>query len=202
MKYTSYRYLYPPRPETKIAPDMLVAYERKGWVAQVKKNGTCTVIFAKGDTVIFKTRHDTDHKMWSPKAVHVAPFKNDGSQWDVYVAELLHSKTKDTKDTLYVFDIIVRRGEHLTGTTFAERQKTLQAMFTGEREFGHLRVNSGVTVATSFTTEFGRTWNSLSDEDEGLVLKDPNGKLSLCLKAGANGTWQVKCRKSTKNYSF
>lgn len=50
MRYEHYQYLYPPRPDKavpadggRLTPD-LGTYERKGYVAQVKKNGTCNVI--------------------------------------------------------------------------------------------------------------------------------------------------------------
>lgn len=50
LRYEKYLYLYPPRPEKAIPPDGfgsvpdLSTYERMGYSAQIKKNGTCNVI--------------------------------------------------------------------------------------------------------------------------------------------------------------
>jgi hypothetical protein len=97
MIYSDYAYLYPPRPEKKIPREMLDFYENRGFFAQVKKNGTCCVIFAKGDEVIFKTRHADDHKAWTPLPEHIAFFQGKPS-WHVYAAELIHSKTPHIKN--------------------------------------------------------------------------------------------------------
>ena len=202
MNYTEYAYLWPPRPETKIAIPMLSFYEKQGYWAQVKKNGTCTVIFCRGHEVIFKTRHDDDHKAWSPKPSHIKFFQRDNPQWDVYVAELLHSKTPHIKDQLYIFDKIVENGVHLVGTTFAERQINLLSQWTGDNEIDQLRVDEHVSVALNFDSGFKQLYDTLKPEDEGLVLKDPNAKLRACLKPDSNAGWQVKCRIATKNYGF
>jgi hypothetical protein len=131
MKYTEYEYLWPPRPEKKVPPTTFGFYQKRGYWAQVKKNGTCTVIFARGKEVIFKTRHNDDHKAWSPQPEHVKFFQSDSDTWNVYVAELLHSKTPHIKNHLYIFDIIVRDGEQLTGMSFADRQVELYSQFPG-----------------------------------------------------------------------
>ena len=122
MKYDAYAYLWPPRPEHSIPRDTLGFYERRGWCAQVKKNGTCTVIFARGDEVVYKTRHDTAHRAWTPLPDHRRFFSYHlrFDRWCVLVAELLHNKTERIKNHLYVFDVLVHDGAHLVGKTFAE----------------------------------------------------------------------------------
>ena len=57
-------------------------------------------------------------------------------------------------------------------------------------------------MAQSIGAGFVDYFNSLSGDDEGIVLKDPMGILRDCSKAAANGYWQVKCRRQTKNYSY
>lgn len=201
MIYDTYTYLYPPRPEQKIPRDLLSFYEKKGYWAQVKKNGTNTVIFAKGNEVIFKTRHADDHKQWSPTPEHVAFFQ--GSQnWNVYCAELLHSKTPHVKNQLYVYDLIVDDGDHLVGSTFEERQLLLHARWDGADEYDQTRVHDYVSVANNFTGNFASLFDTLKPEDEGLVLKLPSGRLRACLKADSNAGWQLKCRIPHPNYSF
>lgn len=225
MEYTSYAYLFPPRPDQKVPAGALGHYERLGWQAQVKKNGTCTIIFVHGDTVIFKQRHDDpntpgeglDHKSWSPLQEHIDFFRESckGEGWNVFVGELLHSKTQDIKHQLYLFDQIVKDGVHLIGTTFAERQKMLRERWpsqTGERD--SLRVGTYVSLAKNYKAGFNKLFDGavkraaernarqLNVEDEGLVLKDPNARLEACFKQTANNGWQCKVRVPHKNYSF
>jgi len=203
MLYEDYVYLFPPRPTMAIAPQAIGFYERMKWCAQVKKNGTCTVIFARGMNVMFKTRHNDDHKQWDPLPEHLRPFQTSSLEYNVYIAELVHNKTKETKNLLYVFDQIVKDGVQLVGTSFADRQTMLHEQFKGTNEGDSTRVNEHVVVANCYHSGFSALWNSLSSEaDEGLVFKDGNAKLKPCFKEGVNGVWQTKCRKQTKNFTF
>jgi hypothetical protein len=202
--FNDYSYLWPPRPKKAIPEALLTFYENRGFWAQVKKNGTCTVIFARGRDVIFKTRHNDDHKMWSPTPEHVRFFQGN-SNWNVYVAELIHSKTPTVKNQLYLFDKIVDEGVHLVGTTFEERQLILQSQWEGnlEPDKHQTRITDYISVAENIGDRFAEVFTSLKNpEDEGLVLKNPTAKLQACMKQTANENWQVKCRISTKNYSF
>jgi hypothetical protein len=203
MKYDAYRYLWPPRPETAAPPTLMRFYEKRGWWGQVKKNGTCTVIFSHGDDVVFKTRHDDDHKAWAPQPEHAIFFKGR-EQWNVYVAELLHSKTANVKNHLYLFDILVSDGEDLSGTSFADRQAILLGRYPGNggAGLGATRVTEQVSRATCYTRDFERVWSELAAEDEGIVFKDPASKLAPCVTQTANAMWQVKCRRPHSNYSF
>lgn len=213
MDYLEYSYLFPPRPETKVPRDLLGHYQDLGWQAQVKKNGTCTVIFAKDKQVIFKTRHaelsaaGDDHKMWMPKHEHVDFFSNLGPGWNVFVGELVHSKTPTVKDQLYLFDQIVFNGDHLVGRTFAERQTLLRERWSHlkdrfEPERDQVRVHKYVTLAKNFKGGFNKLFNTLGVEDEGLVLKKPDASLEACFKHDSNRGWQVKSRILHANYGF
>jgi hypothetical protein len=192
MIYSEYTYLYPPRPETPIAKALLGFYEKRKWVGQLKKNGTCTLIFAKGNEVIFKTRHADDHRLWTPLQSHVDYFSGH-NDWSVYVAELIHSKvTGGRKNHLYIFDKIVHNGEQLIGMKFSDRYSLIEGM----------PQNENISIAKLITTDFVKVYDNLGIEDEGLVLKDPNHKLNPCWREGLNSAGQVKCRIKAKNYSF
>lgn len=202
MRYADFHFLYPPRPENKIARPQLSFYENRSWWAQKKKNGTCTVIFARRNEIIFKTRHNDDHKLWTPQGDHNAFFAGR-LKWNVYVAELLHSKVSGgPKNELYIFDQIVKDDVQLVGTTFAERQEMLFDEFSGNDEGDQIRIDDRITLAKCFDEGFIEMYDHLKPEDEGLVLKNPEGKLSPCFKMDSNSNWQVKCRIGHKNYSF
>lgn len=194
--YNEYSYVFPPRPEKKIHKSLLDMYENKGWIAQLKKNGTCTVVFARGNDVIFKTRHNDDHKQWSPLDVHKRAFQGLSDRWNVFCCELLHSKTKNIKNHLYAFDVVVLDGHHLVGTTFTERQEIVRNSLTS-------RLSQNLSLAENHASGFLKLFESLSsDEDEGIVLKRADAKLAPCFHASSNSSWQIKCRRKTENYSF
>lgn len=211
MKYDDFQYLWPPRPEQAIPAKLMSMYVALGWVPQVKKNGTCTLIFARGGEVRFMDRHGGEHKAWTPLQAHGDFFRGlHGNRWQVYVAELLHSKTPYIKHQLYLFDVLVADGEHLVGMTQAERQRLLAARFpaAGEGGFGSVLVAPYITRAVPILQNLiyyyrgpGRM-DELAEEDEGFVFKDPKARLAACLTSTANGAGQVKCRRTTKNYSF
>jgi hypothetical protein len=208
MDYNSYAYLYPPRPEQKIPQGLLGFYEKRKWIAQVKKNGTNTVIFVKGDQFIVKTRHNDDHKMWTPLDAHKEFFAEQcaGEGWNVFCAELLHSKTPHIKNHLYIYDQIVNNGKQLVGSTLLDRHALLRLRFTEARGFGEFRdrtmVSEHVSIAKNIPSDFKVLFDTLMPEDEGLVLKDPYARLETCFKPTSNDKWQVKSRIQHKNYGF
>lgn len=200
MDYLEYQYLYPPRPEQAIPQQMLKMFASRGYSAQVKKNGTCTMIFSLED-VIFKTRHNDDHKAWSGDFLKPFFHRFRGS---VFVGELMHSKVSGIRDQLYLFDIIVWEHNHLVNSSFTNRQALLQDLLgTGDQTWDAVRVHENVSYLQNIcSTDIVDSWHKLSGSDEGLVLKDPNSKLLPCFRQSANSGWQIKCRKPSKNYSF
>jgi hypothetical protein len=222
MEYNTFGYLYPPRPENAIPRGLINSFEKRGWVGQVKKNGTCTVIFTNGKDVVFKTRHDDDHKQWMPTPDIVEFFagKKRAGKWNVYVAELLHSKVRDgTRNHLYIFDKIVHDGVQLIGSKFAAREEILKkqiptwskAWLTNDdgslvEHWDRTQVHTNVSVAKSFTSGLAFAFDRIAEkgnlEDEGLVLKNPNGIMKPCFTQAANDGWMVKVRLPNKNLGF
>lgn len=206
MNYNSYAYLWPPRPETKIPVSMTNFYDKRGWHGQAKLNGTCSVIFTNGTECVIKTRHNDDHKAWTPKPEHLDFFKSTvkNGKWNVFIAELMHNKGPILKDLLYVFDIIVHDGQQLVGKTFTERQKLLEQLITGEEKDLWYEHNKYVVRARNHAGNSKALYERITKDDyvEGVVMKDPKAALGLCNREGNNTGWQVKCRKPTKNYGF
>lgn len=211
--YTSFKYISPPRAEKAIQTSFLGFYEKQGWVAQVKKNGTNSVIFVPpGDGVPFaQTRHadDPEHKMWAFSPASIKAFDQVKTKgWSVYNAELMHSKGNGIRDTNYVHDVLVYDGEYLEGKSYQYRYDLLKKIFKvggvtskyipdGGTE-SHYVVNDNTWVAKNRTTGFKDLFGRLTAEDEGLVLKNPNGLLS----PRDNSGWTVKCRRPHANFGF
>ena len=108
MKYESFRYLWPPRPETKIAPTDLGVIESMGWWGQAKMNGTCCTIYVDGSGAsVAMGRHGPEHKLdWQPgKPWQAFAASLPGKGYYVFVGELLHSKGVGVKDTIVLFDL-------------------------------------------------------------------------------------------------
>jgi hypothetical protein len=212
MNYTEYKYLWMPRAGSamKIPRSQIAWTEKHGFGAQKKKNGTGTMIFANAGKCIFKDRHNTDHKLWKPKAEHFNYFtelaERLGGGWCVFAAELLHSKVPGIRDQLYIFDMLVINGEYQYGSRFDERMKKMMDLFIndalsgGPRQFVDLgdryRVDNFVTVAKTFPpgSNFLEMFDHLAPEDEGLVFKQMHAKLLPCIKENSNEKWQLKCR--------
>lgn len=206
--YSAFEYLWPPRPTTKdaVPQEMLRYYERKGWIGQIKKNGTCSVIFVSPEKeVTAMNRHNEVHKAWAFTDASRAAFKNlPGKGWYVFVAELLHNKGGEPRDTNYIFDVLVDDGEYLVGVELQERLARLLQIFpvTDEVTDDHYVVNKNTWIVKPFTEGFRERFEGLTaQQDEGIVVKKPSSTLEFC-KSGANTAWQKKIRKVHKNFSF
>ena len=208
MNYTEPKFLYPPRPVNKVLPGLLSFYEMRGYWAQIKKNGTCSILGVGPCGEIYTMgRHAEPHKSWKPSEESLKPFKDRANgHWRVYVVEVMDAKTPSIKDTIYIHDIIVDNGFILEGTTFAKRQEYLQKIFPVRYAggLGYEKITEKVWLATVIKENFKLVFNNIKDPkvDEGLVLKDPNGKLKPMWRENTNTGWQVKCRHPHKNYGY
>lgn len=210
MRYEQYAFLWPPRPSSdrKVTPQLLPYWENKGWWAQIKKNGTGNVLGISPDRQIRAMRRDrTEHKLWSPLPEAKRTFQHlPGNGWYVFTAELLHAKVPGLRHINFLHDVLVADGEYLIDTTFAERQELLAELFpeTTPSIDGHYSIIDQYTwLATNHKRGFRKLFDSLTrPDDEGLVLKNPAAKLTLCSSENANSSWQWKCRKTHKNYKY
>jgi hypothetical protein len=186
--------------------------ERQGFAAQIKKNGTCNVLAVGPDKeIIAKNRHKDDHKLWTPDLNKLSAFRSlPGKGWYVFVAELLHSKVRPqdggVRDTNYVHDILVNNGDYLVGVSQEDRHAQLCKLFGVdklEETYSHWIVDQYTWIAKQFTSDFKGLYDSLTRvEDEGLVLKDPKAKLTLCTRQTSNNKGMLKSRKAHKNFAF
>lgn len=189
-------FLYPPRPDKAISPGLIKWYEKRGWIAQLKKNGTCSLVgIDKTGKVDYWTRHGERHKAWAPHQEVTDFFSNFPDSY--FVFELLHSKGGDFRDHAFVFDVVRYLGEDLIGSTLSERLDKLKNIRAWSS-----KVELAKTYDSSLTGLF-ESLESIGDNlNEGIVLKNPNGVLESCGREGLNSGWQVKCRRPTKNYGF
>jgi len=209
MEYSKFAYIAPPRAEAKIPVAMLSIYEDGGWIAQVKKNGTNSVIFVPPDRKPFAyNRHGERQKLWDFDKESARFFsKLPGKKWYVFNAELLHSKVSGgPKNTNYLHDCLVYNGIYLVGRTYHERYNLLYKAFdpyiTEDGGLSHFILNGQTLLAKSIMAGFKTVFKEqlIENEDEGLVVKDPQGLLATT--DGKNARWMAKIRKPNKNLGF
>lgn len=204
-----YETLIPPRTELSIPPGLLNLFANKGgWVVQVKKNGTNTVVVVEPDRKVHShNRRGEPHKAWSFTDGSSDFFRSipGKGRW-VFNAELMHSKVPGLRDIHYLHDVLVADGVELWGVTYGERKQLLFDICTRLRKpmsmtLSHTVLDDHTWLAMDHTSDFRELYNKLTtSEDEGLMLKMTTSvyKPSDCRKC----TWMVKCRRTGKNLSF
>lgn len=197
IKYNDFIFLYPPRPENIIMPGVLGVFEKKRYIAQIKKNGTGSILAVSPDKQFFHmTRHGVPHRQWNTPDEIMDPFYLLPKRWYYFCFELLHSKTKHIKNTMYIHDLLVANSNYLVGFKYIDRYNLLHNLFRiGGSCPQYDMVTDNVLIANNYNIGFEKVFEDLeNDEDEGLVLKDPQEDLRLCTKEASNSSWQVKCR--------
>jgi len=209
MNYTSYKYIYPPRPENKIAPSSLETFEKmEKFLGQPKLNGSSMQLYTDGKIVIIMNRH----KERLAIKLEIEELKNlhRGHGWMVLCGEYMNKNKKDETGKFWnhkfvIFDILVLNGEHLLGTTFEERYEILRNLYPDNPVKLQLhQISENCLRVNSINSGFVEMYKELTKWDmyEGFVMKKADGKLENGTTANNNVRTQLKCRKGTKNYIF
>jgi ATP-dependent DNA ligase len=209
-EYSTFKYIYPPRPATKAPATGLSTYERMGFIAQPKLNGYCAVLFTDGESVKIMGRHNNVFSRELIDRDHLRRL-HKGSGWMVLVGEYMNKSQRDGQKKLFdgvfvIFDILVHNGQHLVKSTFIERQRLLDKLYGDGEDHDDFTtfISPSVYRAKNFTADFDKLWKKATTVQmyEGFVLKRPSGILENGLREANNTGWMVKIRKPTKNYSY
>lgn len=207
--YGSFLYRYPPRPETKTTPEGIASFERMGYWAQPKLNGSCSEIYTDGTQVIFMGRHkDTFSRNLIPQADLRSVHRGKG--WTVLVGEYMNKSKKGADGKKFdgcfvIFDILVHNGVYLLGTTFRERQELLEELYPMTMVDDFIgKVSENIYRVKCFRSGLSELWKKIVKIDmyEGWVLKRHDGKLEEGVRPNNNMGWQAKVRKATLNYKY
>jgi hypothetical protein len=208
LNYSSYKYIYPPRPEKKISPESLVNFENGYYLAQPKLNGSSMQVYTDGKQLVVTNRHKQilSHKMNTEELKKL----HRGNGWIVLCGEYMNKNQRDEEDNYWnhkfvIFDILVYEGVHLLKTTFNERYELLRKLYPDNPVKKQLHKISENCLRVN-SVHFGLT-NIFKDITrhqmyEGLVMKLGHGKLENGTTQNNNTKTQIKCRKATKNYPF
>ena len=211
MKYTSFRYLYPPRPKNPIPNTELSFWDNGSLIAQAKLNGSNSSIYTNGEKVIVMNRHGARlSRVEVDNSEILSLYKGTGG-WTVLNCEYLNKNKQDENRKAFnhkfvIFDILVNDGDYLVGKTFEERIKLLDTMFgQNECEKSYLYgISENVYRVKSYENQFNMLYDTLTPIDliEGLVLKRKSARLEMGTSELNNVKSQIKCRKSTLNYKY
>jgi hypothetical protein len=203
----------------------------------VKYNDKRTEISVNGGDVQLFNRHNSTHKTFtlSPElreellTVFRDVFGLDISNWSYADGGLLDGKNKNIAGLLVIWDILVREGDWLVGSTYGDRYKWLldKAVAAGGKPFlviiNGQEFDFGVRLSEHiflprFTEDFNSVWEFTQlvnkaagwkgPQDgeailEGIVAKDPNGKLKPDNgKIDNNTDWSARSRIYTKRSRF
>lgn len=207
--YTTYNYIYPPRPEYALPPSSLPEYDNGEYIAQPKLNGDCMQNFMRNKSILTTKRDSlTWKKSVKPDMLNLCR----GEGWMCLVGEYMNKSKKNGRlqtwnDNFVIFDIIVFEGHHLTGTTFEERIMLLDSLYgseSSEEEFLYKTDTKNVYRVKSFRSDFKALYDKLVQIDmyEGVILKRANAELENGLSEMNNYNTQLKFRKGTKNYNY
>jgi len=207
--YKNFRYIYPPRPEYVVSPDQLNKYEND-YVGQPKLNGSCCLIFIKGDEYKIYGRHGKQLSSFKLSINDIRVLNCNNENWNVIVGEYMNKNQKGIDEQPWnhkfvIFDILVHNGEYLLNSTLENRIELLDNLFGTITENDYLyKIDNNVFRVKTFYKNFLDTWKNITKVGmlEGFVLKKPNAKLQRGLSEKNNTLWQLKSRKPTKNYNY
>lgn len=211
MKYSTYRYIYPPRPKNAIPTTDIFSYDNGTMSAQPKLDGSNCLIFTDGKTVKVMNRHSQPLTRFDIPIEEILSLYKGTGGWTVLNGEYMNKSKRDEDSTIFnhkfvIFDILVSDGDYLIGKTFGQRIALLDEMFgnsESEKEYLH-GISQNVYRVKTYTERFLEIFERLTRIDmvEGLVMKRTNARLEIGNTELNNVNSQLKCRKPTKNYKY
>lgn len=207
--FNKYRYIYPPRPESKIRSTEVVKYDNGNFIGQPKLNGSNCTVYTNGIDVYIMNRHKGIlSNVILNKKVFTDLHKGNG--WMAINGEYMNKSKKNGQDLIFnhkfiIFDILVYDGKQTIGKTFGERVDLLNKLYDSVSYDKFIRkINDDIYIVETFFNGFESIYNDLINVDmyEGLVIKKTKAKLKNGISEKNNTESQIKVRKPTKNYDF
>jgi hypothetical protein len=214
LPYRNFRYVYPPRIENALPPELISKHDDGTYIAQPKLNGDCMTVYTNGTEFEIWDRSAKPYgkaakTKFDPNSLHRESEAGKG-RWMAVVGEFMAKGQRDSRGENFngnfvIFDLLVYDGVHLTGTTFEERRKLLDELYgtqPGVETFLYSTPIETVHRVVSYNGEFDQTWNQLTKVEmiEGMVIKSRNGQLGDGPANASNS--QLKFRQATKNFLY
>jgi len=191
--------LVPPDPDNPLhpKPDYINSLESsKKFIAEQKWNGDNTEIYT--DDLSFWNRYHGLHR-YAPlpettKALKLFP------KGSIINLELIHYRTKTIKNYLLIHSLLAWKGSVLTGKTWGDARLILEEFFQEHQEaLDGSRLHLSPVWKSGFWKLFKETDGEVI---EGIVLKEPKGKLVISASKIPDVTYMLKIRRPSKKYKF
>jgi ATP-dependent DNA ligase len=186
--------LVPPDPAHPLNPnpDYINSLENsKRYVAEIKWNGDNTSLYT--DDMRFMNRQNETLRNYVPSL----EIKEELLKFPlgcIVNLELVHYHTKTVKDLLVCHCVMAWKGKPLFGKSWGDSRKILENEF----EFGQ-----HVVLSKVWKKGFWKLFKETDGEiHEGIILKDPSGKLVFSTNPIPNVSWMLKIRKRCKKYPY
>ncbi len=196
------QYIYPPRPKDTIPTQALALEEQRGcWFWQPKYDGDRCVTVATNGSVSFGNRHGKWHPNHKLKHLVSEVRQLDLPPGATYLdGELL------TNNTIVFFDILQYDGKYLFGCPQLERLELLRKVCRNPQQLCDQKVawqmSPHLWLSLSGENDFLGTFKRLTENPlvEGVLLRRKDSTLDSWGGTEYDVTWQLRCRKNTKNY--
>ena len=193
--------LVPPDPKNPLhpKPDYINSLEASGrFIAEQKWNGDNTLVYT--DDLTFWNRHGEKNKRYTPPPEMMKQLKRI-PKGGILNLELLHYRIKNLKfkNKLLVHSLLGWEGVPLVGKTWGDARLILENLFKTLK----FPEESGIILSPVWKKGF---WKLFQEADgnviEGIVLKEPKGKLVISASKIPDVTYMLKIRKPNKKYKY
>lgn len=230
-------YIYPPRSQDAMPYAETGFLASMGWVAQLKYNDSrCLIKYLPGEAPQLWNRHASTFRDYTPTPELLGQLAEvhtrlglDKTKWSLLDGGILDKKHSAIKQTVVIWDILVRDNVHLLGSQYTDRYDFLAGNLTTSTSYNFqdfdigLRVTDNVLLPRNHApAQWDELWTGLipainapytvgkpGDRNydckpviEGLVFKDLNGKLERGMKEKNNSGWMCRCRVQTGRHLF
>lgn len=234
------QYIFPPRSADAIPRDDTEFLGEMDWIGQLKYNDSrCVIKYCADGTVELWNRHAERFRSYhAPEHLveqllqlrEILGLASDCvSMLD---GGLLDQKHAAIKDTIAIWDILVRDDQHLIGTRYIDRYTSLFPKADHGLWIYEHKAHDPISLGHQFTedlliptnhpaTEWDSLWDTVATINtpftigtpnatnyeikpliEGLVFKDPTGTLEMGFKEKNNDSWMMRSRVQTGRHLF
>lgn len=204
--------IYPPRPWGSIPPETVSRY--RGYLAQYKFNDIRLLISidAKGAVSLLTRKRQPVRSFGVDERLRAQFGRLRTKRGKLYLLDggvLRSGYGPDLRKPVVLWDLLVYESQYLIGSTYEERYRLLSNLCINPRKLetatGHetaLEVGPDLWLARNFTGDYARRFQMTHrmEEVEGLVLKDPGGRLEWGAREENNGGWQIRVRKASARH--
>lgn len=218
------RFIFPPRASDAIPRSETGLFAKLGFIGELKYNDSHILICIEDRKVSWILDRHGKKPAVDFSDFDFSPFiaKLNGHGAYVFDGGHLHKKHGAIKNTIVIWDVLVRDGKHLLGSTYGERYEWLLGLRSGEHflfresatsdhdDFG-LMICPGMFMPLNYKPEeWDGLWTMVERVNskyehpllEGIVFKNLNGKLKGGLRERNNEDWLGRSRVETKRHRF